>query len=95
MKPVLNFLYPIIATISACVLLTIYCIINGDNMSHPMNDTAFFLSVGQIAVALLTAVILAIFKSTRKNGLWFIIPLILIVFALSYGFIIDILYPCC
>ena len=98
MKPVLNkkyFLYPIIVTILICVLITIYCVVNGDDMSMIMNDNSFFLAAGQIAAALLIAVILSVYKPTRNNGLWYIIPLILIAFALSYEFIIEITHPCC
>ncbi|OQB15936.1 MAG: hypothetical protein BWY15_00062 [Firmicutes bacterium ADurb.Bin193] len=91
-----GFLYPIIATILVCVSITIYCIINGEPWTYPMMyDPLFFLQAGQIFSAIILAVILALIKPTRKNGLWFIIPLILIAFAFLYDIIVHIVYPCC
>jgi uncharacterized protein (DUF983 family) len=63
------------------------------------DDTLFFLIiVGQIAVAIVLSVVLLI-RTTRRNRLWLIIPLILIGFALLYDPILrliwDKVYPCC
>ena len=90
-----DVVYLIIATILICVLITIYCIIDGQTLSQHMNDTIFFLAFAQSVVAIIIGITLAIIKKTRKSGLWFIIPFILLVFAFSYDFIVKIIYPCC
>ena len=91
-----GFLYSIVATILICVFITIYCIAVGEICTYPMmDDPLFFIQAGQIASAIIVAIILALFKHTRKNGLWFILPTILIVFAFLYDFILNLIYPCC
>jgi len=91
-----GFFYPIIITVFVCVVITLYCIKAGELWTHPlMDDTLFFIQAGKIVSAIIIAVILAIIKFTRKNGLWYIIPLILIVFSFLYDLILNIVYPCC
>ena len=91
-----GFLYSIVSTILICIFIMIYCIAMGEIWTYPMmDDPLFFIQVGQIASAIIVAIILALFKHTRKNGLWFILPAILIVFAFLYDFILNLIYPCC
>lgn len=91
-----GFLYPIIVTIFVCVLITLYCIAAGEPWTHPlMDDPLFFIQAGQIVIAIIIAVILVLFKSTRKSGLWYVIPSILIAFSFLYDFILNLVYPCC
>jgi len=86
----------VIATIFICVSIMSYCIAVGENWTHPMmDDPLFYIQTGQIAGAIIIAVGLSLFRSTRKNGLWYIIPLILIVFSFLYEFILHLVYPCC
>ena len=91
-----GFIYPIVATIITCIFITIYCIVVGEPWTYIlMDDPLFYLQAGQIGTAIILAVILVILKPTRKNGLWFIIPLILIIFSFLYSPVLDIVYPCC
>lgn len=89
-------IYPIIATILLCISVMIYCIIVGEPWTHIlMDDPLFYLQAGQIVIAIIIAIIFVLLKPTRKNGLWFIIPLILIVFSFLYDPVLKIVYPCC
>ena len=91
-----GFTYSIVLTVFFCVFITLYCIKFGEPWTHNlMDDTVFYIQAGQIVIAIVIAVIFALFKFTRKNGLWCIIPLILIAFSFLYDFILTFVYPCC
>ena len=91
-----GFICSIIITIIVCVLITLYCIAFGESWTRNlMVDTVFHIQAGQIISALIIAVILVFFRATRENGLWFIIPLILIAFSFLYDVILNLVYPCC
>jgi len=91
-----SFIYPIIATFLTCILIMRYVIIVGEPWTHIlMDDPLFFLEVGQISIAIIIGISLALLEVTRKNGLWFIIPAILIIFAILYHPILHFVYPCC
>ena len=91
-----GFVYSIVLTIFVCALITLYCIKFGETWTHNlMDDTLFYIQAGQIVSAIVIAVVFVILKSTRKNGLWYIIPLILITFSFLYDFILNLVYPCC
>jgi len=97
-----GFWYSIITAILVCVAILIFCFIVGGKKYwyHAGSDDSlfFFIIVGQIAVAVVLLIILVLIKPTRRNGLWVIIPLILIGFALFYDpvlrFIWSIVYCC-
>lgn len=64
-------------------------------MRNFLDDTLFFLQVGQILIAIVLSICLVAIKPTRENGIWFIVPLILIAFAPLYSFVLHLVYPCC
>lgn len=87
---------PVIASILICISITFYVIKVGEPWTEILMDAPlFYLQSGQIGSAIVIGIILACIKKTRKNGLWLAIPLIIVVFALSYDPILRIVYPCC
>jgi len=91
-----RFAYPIIVTFVICILIMIRVIIVGEPWTHIlMDDPLFYLQSTQILIAIIIGAILASLESTRKNGVWIIVPLILIIFAFLYAPILHLVYPCC
>lgn len=97
----IGFICPIVVTFTVCIAKTIQCVVFGEYWTTPVQGTHLWIApldnllVDQTIIAVITGIILVFVKRTRKNGLWFIIPSILIVFVFLYDFILDMMYPCC
>lgn len=93
---IMSFFFPIFIVILICISITLYCVEVGEAWMHDiLDDHLFFIQASQIVCALITGLVLRRINFTRKNGLWYIIPLILIIFAFLYSPVLETIYPCC
>ena len=88
-----RFLCCFICAFCTCILLTIYCIINGQAMASTHREPHYLIAVMQS----LTAVILAIFLCSNKHSRkikWFSVPIMLFIFAIIYVILVA-QHTCC
>jgi len=83
----------LISTFIICIIVALYCVLNGQYMALTHTEPQGAIAGMQILFAFILTILFAINKNTRKRE-WFLIPIILVVFAVIYIFIVS-LYPCC
>jgi len=82
-----------ISAMIICIILTLYCVFNGPYIASTHTEPQGVIAGDQTIIAIILTILFAVNKNTRKWE-WFLIPFILVIFALLYIFIVN-LYPCC
>lgn len=81
-------------TLAVCVIISLYCIVNGHAMASTHLEPQYLLRDLQLAIAAIIGVALLWFKQMRKVMSWYFIPVILASFSIFYVFIVN-QFPCC
>ena len=82
-----------VVALSICCMIIKYCIVNGQAIMASHTELHYVIASWQFLVAGGAIALFTVIKHTRK-WYWFSIPVMLVVFAVSYIEIVS-QYPCC